>query len=70
MSRAFSSPAPTLAHQASKSSTRSVSHRLSEQLNDEEVPTLAGHCKASAKDQIHDCVENATVAMASKWSSF
>jgi len=37
MSRAFSSPFPTLAHQASKSSTRSVTHRLSEQLTLEEV---------------------------------
>ncbi len=37
MSRAFSSPVPTLAHQASKSSTRSVTHRLSEQLTLEEV---------------------------------
>ncbi|KAL0049325.1 hypothetical protein WJX82_011369 [Trebouxia sp. C0006] len=38
MSRAFSSPVPTLAHQASKSSTRSVTHRLSEQLTLEEDP--------------------------------
>ncbi len=37
MSRAFSSPVPTLAQQASKSSTRSVTHRLSEQLTLEEV---------------------------------
>lgn len=37
LSRAFSSPAPLLAHQKSRSSVRSVSHRLSEQLSAAEV---------------------------------
>lgn len=37
LSRAFSSPAPLLAHQKSRSSVRSVSHRLSEQLSLTEV---------------------------------